>query len=230
MIKAIAIDDEIPALSVIENFSARPGFIQLLKTFNKPSEAMAYLADNTINLIFLDINMPSVLGIDFYKSISQKAMVIFTTAYSQYAVEGFNLNAVDYLLKPFTYDRFLQAVQKAKDSLEYSQHKQSAGTQYIFIRADYSQVKINLTDILFIESLDDYLKIRLQNQKPLVARITMKSILKLLPPENFIRVHRSYIISLRHVQNIRNKTVTIAGEAIPVGSSYEENLLKCFNT
>lgn len=230
MIKAIAIDDELPALKVIENFCAKTDFISLEKTFNKPTEALKHLRKFPVDLLFLDINMPSITGIELYKAIQQKTMVIFTTAYSEHAVEGLNLNAVDYLLKPFTYERFMQAVRKAHEYFNYQNKKESVSQQYLFIRADYSLIKINTADILFIEGLDDYLKIHIANQKPLVARMTMKNILQKLPAAEFIRVHRSYIVSLKHVQNVRNKIISVAGEEIPLGSSYEETFLNSFNS
>lgn len=229
MIKAVAIDDELPALSVIENFCKRTGFIILEKTFNKPIEGLRYVNKFPVDLLFLDINMPSIKGTELYKSLKQKTMVIFTTAYSEYAVEGFELSAIDYLLKPFTYERFLQAASKANDYYNYTNKQSSSADQFLFIRADYSLVKINMAEILFIEGLDDYLKIHILNQKPVIARMTMKAMAEKLPADNFIRVHRSYIISFKHIDNVRNKIISIAGEEIPVGNSYEEQFLRSFN-
>ncbi|WP_153797486.1 LytR/AlgR family response regulator transcription factor [Foetidibacter luteolus] len=229
MIKAIAIDDELPALKVIETFCGKAGFIELEKTFNKPSEALKYINKFPVELLFLDINMPSLKGTELYRSIKQKTMVIFTTAYSEYAVEGFNLNAVDYLLKPFTFERFMQAADKANNLLALSRNQPKNDEHFLYIRADYSLIKINTAEILFIEGLDDYLKIHLDNQKPVVARMTMKAMMEKLPAQNFIRVHRSYIISFNHVEHLRNKIITIRGEEIPVGNSYEEPFLKLFN-
>lgn len=230
MIKVIAIDDELPALKIVEAFCNKTDFISLEKTFNKPTEALKHLRKFPVDLLFLDINMPSITGIELYKAIQQKTMVIFTTAYSEHAVEGFNLNAVDYLLKPFTYERFMQAVNKAHEYFNYENKKESVSQQYLFIRADYSLIKINVNDILFIEGLDDYLKIHLTKQKPIVARMTMKSILDKLSAKEFVRVHRSYIVSLKHAQNVRNKIISVAGEEIPLGSSYEETFLNSFNS
>ncbi|MEP7317504.1 MAG: LytTR family DNA-binding domain-containing protein, partial [Panacibacter sp.] len=200
------------------------------KIFNKPTEALKHLRNFPADLLFLDINMPSLTGIQLYKEVHQKTMVIFTTAYSEYAVEGFNLNAVDYLLKPFTFERFMQAAYKAQEYFNYQNKKDNTSAQYIFIRADYSLIKINTADILFIEGLDDYLKIHIANQKPLVARMTMKVILDKLPAKDFIRVHRSYIVSVKHVQNVRNKIISVAGQEIPLGNSYEESFLNFFNS
>ncbi|MCF2446403.1 LytTR family DNA-binding domain-containing protein [Dyadobacter sp. CY345] len=226
MIKAIALDDEPPALRILANFSERIDFIDLQKTFIRTNDAMEHLKNNPVDLIFLDINMPSISGLDFYQTIQQDVMVIFTTAYAEHAVQGFNLKAIDYLLKPFTFERFQQGVSKAN---EYHQFKNPRkNTKYLLVRADYSLHKIAYSDILFIEGLDDYLKIHTQNAKPLVARMTMKAILQKLPEQEFIRVHRSYIIPFARIENIRNKIISLAGEEIPIGSSYEETFAKRF--
>jgi DNA-binding LytR/AlgR family response regulator len=173
--------------------------------------------------------MPSVSGIDFYKSLSQDLMVIFTTAHSEYAVEGFDLSAVDYLLKPYTIERFLQAVKKADDYYNYLHQSEKSIQQFIFIRADYSLIRIKISDILFIQGLDDYIKIHHENRKITVARMTLKSIHEKLPVKEFIRVHRSYIIPISKVEKIRNKNLIIGTEEIPVGSSYEDIVNQCFN-
>lgn len=231
MLKAIAIDDEPPALRVIAHFCSQVSTIELQKTFSRTDEALAYLTENEVDLLFLDINMPAMSGIDFYKAIPKAAMVIFTTAYAEYAVEGFNLSAVDYLLKPFTFERFKQGVQKA---LDYSQFIKKAepelAVEYLYIKADYSTYKIAIADILFIEGLDDYLKIQLENAKPIVARMTMKNMVKKLPARDFIRVHRSFIIPMRRIENVRNKTITLSGNEIPIGSSYETEFFKRFSS
>lgn len=229
MIKAIALDDEPPALSIIENFCRRTEGIELLKTFTAPGEALAYLKKFPVDLLFLDIQMPSVNGIDFYKSAGTDFMAIFTTAFTEYAVEGFNVNAIDYLLKPFTPARFQQAVARANEYYQYKKQSSPESSQYIFIRADYSLLKIALDDIVYIEGLDDYLKIHLSTGSPVVARMTMKSILEKLPAHDFLRIHRSYIVPFKRVASYRNKSVSIAGVELPVGSSYEEQFLKRFN-
>ena len=228
MIKAIAIDDEPLALKVIENFCERVDFITLQKTFNKPGEALKYVNKFPVDLLFLDINMPSINGIEFYKEVKQNTMVIFTTAYSEYAIEGFNLNAVDYILKPFTFERFLLAVNKANDFFNYQAQKENTGNQFIFVRADYSLLKINIASILYIEGLDDYLKIHIENQKTVVTRMTMKALLEKLPAKDFIRTHRSFIVPFNRIQSVRNKTISVSGAEIPIGASYEETFFKFF--
>jgi DNA-binding LytR/AlgR family response regulator len=219
MMKAIALDDEPPALEILQNFCTDITYIDLQKTFTKSEDAFKYLKKYPVDVLFLDINMPAISGIDFYKKLPHKTMVIFTTAYSEYAVEGFTLSATDYILKPFSFPRFQQAVEKAWT--QWKLQNQNPEQQYLFIRADYSLIKIPFSDILFIESLDDYLKIYIQNQKTVVARMTLKAILQKLPAPEFIRVHRSYIVPISKIEKVRNKIIYINQHEIPVSVSYE---------
>ena len=229
MIKAIAIDDEIPALQIIEIFCSRIEGIQLEKTFNKPNDALKHINKYPVDVLFLDINMPSITGIELLKSIKQESLVIFTTAYSDYAVEGFNLNAVDFLLKPFTFERFQMAVKKAEDYFNFQQQKSdNTESASIYIRADYRLIKIDIRDILYIESLDDYVKIHLIHQKPIVARMTMKHMQEKLPASKFARIHRSYLVALNRIKSIRGKQVEVESNSLPIGNSYEEEFLKIF--
>jgi len=230
MIRAIALDDEPLALKVIESFCSRIDFIQLEKTFTKTSEAHRHLRKQPVDLIFLDIQMPTQNGMEFYADVEQDVMVIFTTAFSEYAVQGFNLNATDYLLKPFAFDRFLQATEKVKAIYDHKNQISNSEQQYLFIRADYSLNKILMSDILFIEGLDDYLKIHIQNQKTIVARMTMKAILEKLPVSEFVRVHRSFIIPVSKIEKVRNKIIYISNEEIPISASYEQAFLNLINS
>ncbi len=219
MLKAIALDDEPLALDVLQSFCDQMDVVDLQKIFTKSEDAFKYLKKYPVDLLFLDINMPSVSGIDFYKKLPHKTMVIFTTAYSEYAVEGFTLSATDYILKPFSFSRFQLAVEKAV-MLQKLQN-QNTEQLYLFIRADYSLIKILFSDILFIEGLDDYLKIHIQNQKTIVARMTLKAILEKLPVPEFVRVHRSFIVPISKIEKVRNKIIYINQEEIPVSVSYE---------
>jgi DNA-binding LytR/AlgR family response regulator len=229
MIKAIAIDDEAPALKIIENFCARTNSIQLLHTFRRPAEALSFLQHSLVDLVFLDIQMPSQSGLELYRTIGPATLAIFTTAHSEYAVEGFNLNAIDYLLKPFTLERFHQAVAKAAEYLAFRNAQQLGQfAEALLIRADYSLVRVNTTDILFVEAADDYLKIYRENKPPLTIRMTMKSIAAMLPPAAFMRIHRSYIVALRRIDNVRNKLVSINGRDLPIGTNYEAAFFKQF--
>lgn len=225
MITAIALDDEPLALQVIETFCNRLDTIELAAAFTDTTKAERYLAKYPVDLLFLDINMPSISGIDFYKIVPRQTLVIFTTAYSEYAVEGFNLSATDFLLKPIEFSRFEQALNKAIEFRDMMQ-KSSAEPGHIFIRADYSLVKISLDDILYIEGLDNYLKINLQGgQKPVVARMSMKSMADRLPESNFVRVHRSFIVPIGKIDFVRNRSVHIGKTAIPIGTNYVEAVI-----
>ncbi|MEL1239955.1 LytR/AlgR family response regulator transcription factor [Flavobacterium flavipallidum] len=227
MLKAIALDDEPLALEVLQSFCNQTEDIALEKTFTKSEDAFKHLKKFPVDLLFLDINMPSISGIDFYKKLPHKTMVIFTTAYSEYAVEGFNVSATDYILKPFTFIRFKQAVEKAVN--QYRLQNQNPEQLYLFIRADYSLQKILFSDILFIEGLDDYLKIHIQNQKTVVARMTLKAILEKLPSPEFTRVHRSFIVPISKINKVRNKIIYINDEEIPVSASYETAFFALLN-
>jgi len=230
MIKAVAIDDESIALKVIENFCKDIDFITLEKTFSDAKEGLKYLNKFPVDLLFLDIDMPHMNGIELYKQLKQGTMVIFITSRADYAVEGFNLMAVDYLLKPFNYDRFLQATKRANDLLNFNlQNDKQNDSKFLFIRADFSLLKILITDIIYIEALDDYLKIYIQDQKTLVARMTMKSILEKLPSNKFIRVHRSFIVAVQRIQALRSKTVLVDRLEVPLGGSYIEEVNKVFH-
>jgi DNA-binding LytR/AlgR family response regulator len=226
VLTSIAIDDEMPALNVVENFCRQLPFIHLLKTFQKAGEAVRYLEQHPVDLLFIDIQMPAHNGITLYQSLRQDSMAIFTTAFSEFAVEGFEVNAVDYLLKPFSFERFKQAAERALQRYRLQKQAGGSSTSYIFIRADYNLVKIALNEIIFIEGLDDYLKIHRDGQPPVVARMTMKAILEKLPVNDFIRVHRSYIIPLHRVEQIRNRIISIGSEEIPLGNSYAEAFFK----
>jgi len=228
MITAVAIDDEPLALDVIKAFCERAAIVSLVRIFTDTKEALKFLQKNPVDLLFLDIRMPAMTGIEFYKQLPNDTMAIFTTAYSEYAVEGFNLNAIDYLLKPFEYERFKKAVDKANEYHAALSVKDSVSQQYLYIRADYSIMKIAFTDILYIEGLDNYLKIHLNDQKPIVARMSMKAMTEKLPENEFVRVHRSYIIPFSKVTAVRNKIIHLGDIEVPVGSNYVEVVSNLF--
>ena len=224
MIKAIAIDDEPPALKIIERFSKKTAIINLQKTFTQPKEALYYMSAFPVDLLFLDIQMPSVSGIEFLKKSEQKTLIIFTTAYSEYAVTGFNLNAVDFLLKPFSYERFLQAVQKAENIFSTQSQSNFQDPTCFYVRSNYNLVKIVYDEIEYIEGLDDYIKIHIAGQSSVVTRITMKNILEKLPPNEFIRIHRSFIVPLKKIDFYRKSKVFVAGKELPIGVNYKDAL------
>jgi DNA-binding LytR/AlgR family response regulator len=226
MIKAIAIDDEPPALKVIETYCEAVEGVSLQRTFTRPSEADRYISKYPVDLIFLDINMPSINGIDFYKNIGRKVMVIFTTAHAEFAVEGFNINALDFLLKPIRKERFDQAVQKAIEHVDLQQKSTDPSDAFLLIRADYSLHRIKVEDILLIEGLDDYLKIHLPEQKVVVTRMTMKNMMSELAHSEFVRVHKSFIVPMKKIEKVRNRIIFIGNREVPIGNSYEEEFMK----
>ncbi|MGC4103227.1 LytR/AlgR family response regulator transcription factor [Ferruginibacter sp.] len=223
MIKVIAVDDEPLALDIIETYCKQFDFLVFEKGFTRTGTALQYLEKNPVDLLLLDINMPAMSGMEFYRSLNHKPMLIFTTSYSEYAIESYDLGALDYLLKPFTSERFGKAVQRAYENFNLMQNSGTAEKiKSLMLKADYGLIKVVLADILFIEGLDNYLKIHLHNQSPVVVRLTMKSLMEKLSSNEFIRVHRSYIVPLHRIEAVRNKTIYIGNEEIPIGSSYEE--------
>jgi DNA-binding LytR/AlgR family response regulator len=220
MIQCIAIDDEPLALQLINEYCGKISFLNLEKVFTNTDEARTYLQDHKIDLLFLDIQMPDINGMQFYKSLADKPPVIFTTAYKDFAVEGFTVDAVDYLLKPFEYDRFLKACYKAKEYIEFLS-TQELQLNSIFVKVNYEIMKINLKDIELIEALDDYIKIYLKPM-PVLTLMTLKSIQEKLSARDFVRVHRSFIVPLARIEKFSKTKLWIAGKEIPIGSSYSQ--------
>jgi DNA-binding LytR/AlgR family response regulator len=218
MINCIAIDDEPLALQVIKEYCDKISFLDLQETFTNPHLAKTFLKENKVDLVFLDIQMPDCNGVELYKSLSNKPAVVFTTAFKDFALEGFNVDAIDYLLKPFDYPRFLKAIYKAKEYLEFLSSK-DLELSSIFVKVNYELMKINLKDIDLIEALDDYIKIHIKPQ-PVLTLMTLKGIQEKLPAKEFIRVHRSYIIPVSKIEKFNRQKITVAGKEVPVGSSY----------
>lgn len=219
-IHCIALDDEPLALQIIAQYCSKISYLQLDQVFTNPDEAKEYLKSNKVDLLFLDIQMPDINGLQFYKSLTSKPPVVFTTAFKDYAVEGFNVDAIDYLLKPFEFDRFLKAIYKSKEYIEFlaSQELQMSS---IYVKVNYEMMKINLKDIELIEALDDYIKIHIKPY-PVLTLMTLKGILEKLPETLFARIHRSYIIPLQKVEKFSKNKVVINGKEIPIGSSYAD--------
>ncbi|MBX7224720.1 MAG: LytTR family DNA-binding domain-containing protein [Chitinophagales bacterium] len=225
MMTCIAIDDEPLALELINAFCKDSSFVELKKTFVSVGMAEKYLKENIVDLLLLDIQMPGISGIDFYRNQAIKPMVIFTTAYREYAVEGFELNAIDYLLKPFTYERFMKSLEKAREYQRFSKEEEG-DVKYIMVRSEYSLVKILLQDILFIETMDDYVKIHLLGKKPVITLMSMKAMMEKLPANEFMRIHRSFCVPLSKVEAVRGKMVYLYNKEIPISSTYEKDFLK----
>ena len=225
MITCIAIDDEPLSLEIISDYVSKVSFLDLKGTFTDPFKAAEVLKNEKIDLLFLDIEMPDLSGMQFLKSLKQQPMVIFVTAYNQYAIEGFNLDAVDYLLKPIEFDRFFKAVNKAYDYHRYVNNQPQPEENYIFVKSDYQIKKINIDDISYIEGLDDYIKIY-SGEEFVLSLMTLKSILSKLPVNRFIRVHRSYIVSISHINSIQRNRISINDKLIPISDTYNADFFK----
>lgn len=219
MITAIALDDEPLALRVIQNYCMESDGIDLLETFVHPEEAADFLKKKKVDVIFLDINMPSVNGLRFSTLLPPDTQVIFTTAYSNFAIDGFNLNATDYLLKPFSFERFEQAINKVSERV-FRAGAQSSESVKILLRVNYKLRPVAVDDILYIESFGDYLKIHLQDQPFIEVRFTLKEILLKLPATEFIQIHKSFIVSRKMITSFSRKSVELTTISIPVGRSY----------
>ena len=223
----IIIDDEPLALELLEDNISMVDGMELAGSFQSAMEAMSLLEQRPIDLIFCDIQMPGINGLQFVKSLTNKPLIIFVTAYDQFALDGFELDVVDYLLKPVAKERFLKACNKAKNIFEQSKRGAGLDTEkrrkFIFLYADYNLVKVNHDDIMYIEGLKDYVKIYLSNtSKPIISRVTIKSLESQLPANDFFRIHKSYIVNLNHVHSIRKGRVKVGSAEIPVSDSYKE--------
>lgn len=227
MIRCIAIDDEDLALDLLEDNIRKIPFLEFCGRFTNAFEALKTIKEDPVDLIFLDIQMPDISGIQFLKTLHPKPSVIFTTAFSKYALEGFELDVVDYLLKPYSFERFLKAVNKAYENIRLLEKAKEAprgvthGSHYLFVRADYKLVKVALQDILFIEGLKDYVKIHC-GDKPLLTQMSMKSIEEKLPEKDFIRVHRSFIVAFDKIDFIHKSFISIRGREIPLSDHYRD--------
>ncbi|WP_443936760.1 LytR/AlgR family response regulator transcription factor [Pedobacter sp. MW01-1-1] len=221
-LKCIAVDDEPLALALIKSYIDATEALELLHVFEDALAAAEFLKHAKVDLLFLDINMPDISGIDLFASLTEKPMVIFTTAYKNFAFQGFELNATDYLLKPIEYTRFKKAVNKAIEYHEFQEKKHlHASDESIFVYTEYKLVKIPLNDILYIESLEDYVKIHLSNDSMILTLISLKKILEKLPSETFKRIHRSYVVPIKKVKSILNRKATLTnGITLPISDTY----------
>jgi two-component system, LytTR family, response regulator len=226
MLRCIAVDDEPLALELLEDNISKLPYLQLVARCSNAMEAMKVLQSQTIDLIFLDIQMPGLTGLQFIQSLSQKPMIILITAYEKFALEGFNLNVVDYLVKPVALERFVKACNKAWELHQLKTTVVPAGAalpDYFFVNVDYSLLKITFSDMMWIEGLKDYIKIHLKsNTKAVITRMSMKTIEEQLPAQKFFRIHKSYIVSIDHITAIRKNSVFIGAMELPVGENYRE--------
>lgn len=236
--KCLIIDDEPLAVELLEDFVQKVDSLELISTFNNAIDAVSFINQNNVDLIFLDIQMPHFSGIDFLNTIEKKPLVIFTTAYSDYAVEGFNLGAVDYLVKPIPFHRFLKSVVRAQQIVNPAATVSSIAENtltpeleqdFMFVRAEYENVKMNFADILFIEGLKDYVKIYTTDNKYTLTLISLIKLENLLSSKGFSRIHRSYIINIKHVKSIQKNKVLISDKRIPISESYKNAFFEKIN-
>ncbi len=219
---AIAIDDEPIALDIVAAHASKVPFVTLNACFTNAFEAITYLQQHKVDLIFLDIKMPDINGIDFVKALGRAPMIIFTTAYSEHAVQSFELDAVDYLLKPFALSRFLKACHKAKELFDLRQQAGDIPQRYVFVKDGYEQVKVFLEDIRYIEASGNYTLLHLKDGKRISTRITITEILALLPPKEFLRIHRAYIVAKNKISKFDRSQVWIDETSLPVGATYAQ--------
>lgn len=222
-INCLVVDDEELARKLLENYIARLPHLNLVQQCANPLEALSVLQENAVDILFLDIQMPELTGIDFLKSLHQKPKVIFTTAYSEYAIEGYQLDVVDYLLKPFSFERFVQAVNKAVELLKTNMG--NAEKDYLLVRSEHKVHKIKLEDIRYIQSMREYVAYFLPTGKILELN-SLKKLEEGLPSDRFIRIHKSYIIPIHKVTALEGNMVHIGNEKLPIGNLYKEEVLK----
>lgn len=236
--KCVIIDDEPLAVELLEDFVRKIDSLELVSTFNNAIDAVSFINQNNVDLIFLDIQMPHFSGIEFLNTIEKKPLIIFTTAYSDYAVEGFNLGAVDYLVKPIPFHRFLKSVVRAQQilnpaaaiqTISETSNPPESEQDFMFVRAEYENVKMNFSDILFIEGLKDYVKIYTTDNKFTLTLISLIKLENLLSNKGFSRIHRSYIINIKHVKSIQKNKVLISDKRIPISESYKNAFFEKIN-
>jgi len=229
-IKCLAIDDEPLALQQISAYIDRTPFLEKMALCQSAFEAIEYTDQQPVDLMFVDINMPDLNGLDFVKSLKNKPFIIFTTAYSEYALEGFKVDAVDYILKPISYDEVLRAVNKVRDRMAataaVTSETVTMNKESLFVKSEYKLVRIQLSDIKYIESANEYIQIHLETEKPITTLVRLKTIETELPKDKFMRVHRSFIVNLDKVKVIDRNRIVFDKVYIPVGDQYKDEFQK----
>ncbi len=233
-IRALIIDDEPLARNVILQYASKISFLTIVESFESSVNALEFLSQESVDLIFLDINMPVLSGISFLKTLKNPPLIVFTTAYTEYALESYELNALDYLKKPFSFERFLKSIHKASDILQANNTAPQASQvnpskiDFTYIKANKKTYKVNFKDILFIEGLGDYIKLHLENQH-IVTNLTMKKVQEILPKNDFLRIHKSFIISTNKIEVIEGNLVQIGTHKLPIGNSYRQDFFTRIN-
>lgn len=245
MLRCLTIDDEPLALRQLAAYIAKIPYLELVRACSNALEAQQYLASHTVDLIYVDINMPDLNGVEFVRSLLGRPMVVFTTAYSEYAVEGFRLNAVDYLLKPFSFADFSRSAAKANAIHELRRNRQAPDEggganapttdettardrEYLPVKADYKVTLVKMSDIVYLESEGEYVRIHLADHSTVTTLYRLKNMETTLPPESFMRVHRSYIVNLKHIRSyVKGRIYLDADGQVPIGENYREAFQNC---
>ncbi len=232
-IRCAVIDDEPLALGLMSSYVKKTPFLELVGSYSSAIQAMNELPNHPADLLFLDIQMPELNGLDFSRMVPSQTRIVFTTAFDQYAIDGYRVNALDYLLKPISYPNFLQAAQKAQEWFKLVEQGQQGAVeeiQSIFVKSEYKQVQVMLDDILYIEGLKDYIKIYEEgHEKPLLSLMSMKSMEEMLPSQRFMRVHRSYIVQKSKIRVVEHNRIVFGKTYIPVGDSYKDDFQAFLN-
>ena len=227
MIRCLIVDDEPLAREILGQYVSQSDELQLVGSCKNANEVLELLRKEPVDVLFLDIQMPGISGMALMKSLENPPLVVFTTAYDQYAVEGYEVSAVDYLLKPISPDRFKKAVEKVREMIQYKKSS-SRDLNYMFIRADYQDIKVMFDDILYVEGLKDYVKV-VTKEKRIITLTNIKGMLEKLPQDRFIRVHKSYIVAKDKVQTVKGTILTIDDKEIPIGLTFKDNFMKGMN-
>ncbi len=228
MINCICIDENTATMDLVTKLCSDIQFLNLQKAFSSTIEAFRYIRRHPVDLIFCNTHVQENSGLELYKEINQAIIVVFLSDHKEFAVEAFNLNAVDYLLKPFDEKRFIQSANKVHEYYNFRKQNTNSEDQFLHVRSEYSLVKIAFVDILYIETLDDYIKIHLLGKKPILTLMSMKTVMDKLPERDFIRVHRSYIVPLNRIESVRGKSINLGITEIPIGKSHEEAFFKAY--
>jgi two-component system, LytTR family, response regulator len=228
MMRCIIVDDEKLALDLLENNISRIPFLQLVGRFTNPFDALSFLQKNQVDLLFIDIQMPGITGLEMLPGLKDNMQVVIVSAYENFAIDGFNLDVTDYLVKPVPFDRFLKACIKCQERFSYRTSGIAAPAEksYFFVNVEYAHVKINFINIIYIEAMRDYIRIVLCDDKPVVTRMSLKAIEEKLDANDFIRVHKSYIVNARMIVSIRKGLVLLASHQVPLSDNYRESVIR----
>ena len=231
-IKTIIIDDEFPARKLLSEYASKIANIKLCGVCDNAVHALDLMQNEAVDLIFTDIQMPDLSGMEFIRSLKNPPLIVFTTAHSEYAIDSYELDAVDYLLKPISFPRFVQAVNKVQERIQLLRSKESetkTEKDYFMVKADYKLYRIDFVNILFIEGQSEYVTFHLKNNKKITAYYALKKLEEELPSRDFMRIHKSYIVSLANIESVEGNLVTIAGQKLSIGKNYKDLLMERLN-